>query len=288
MRKRCVHEVSVVLAVILAISCLAASLAAKEPKLTAEELVARHLESIGSAELRAAVNSRLVEGTAILRIRLRGSGTLAGKMTLLSEGRKVRFEILFDHPDYQAERLAFDGEKHHVGWIVPGSRSPLGQIVFDYDELLNEGLLGGALSTAWSLLDTQARQPKLKYRGLKKVKGRRLHRLDYRVRKGGGDLKVSLYFEPETSHHVLSTYEVRIPAGMGATPETSPQQRDTIIRLQETFDDFRQVDGLTLPVDWSVRVTMKTAQESTDWQWNMAFERITHNQAVAANSFILQ
>lgn len=273
--------------VFLVVCCLAVSLTAKEPKLTAEELVAHHLDSIAPANVRAAIKSRLIEGSGLLAIRLGGRGNLLGHATFLSEGRKVRFEMLFDHSEYNAEQLVFDAKKRHVGWIVPGSRSLLGQVAFDYGELLDEGLLGGVLSTAWPLLDLQARQPKLKYRGLKKVEGRKLHRLDYQ-KKRSANLKVSLYFEPETARHVLTTYKIRIPAAMGATPEASPGQRDTLIRLKETFSDFHDMDGLTLPAAWSIRVIIVSAQKSADWEWQITFETVRHNHPVEPNAFVLQ
>ena len=287
MRKHCIRKVSVATAAFLAIPCFAVLLTAKEPKLTAEELVARHLDSIAPAKVRAAVKSRLIEGSGLLTIRLGGRGNLSGQATLLSEGCKVRFEMLFNHSEYRAEQLAFDAKKRHVGWILPGSRSLLGQLAFDYGELLDGGLLGGVLSTAWPLLDLQARQPKLKYRGLKKVEGRKLRRLDYQMTKRSANLKVSLYFELETARHVLTTYEIRIPAAMGATPEASPGQRDTLIRLKETFTDFRDMDGLTLPAAWSIRVIVVSAQKSADWEWQITFETVRHNHPVEPTAFVL-
>ena len=45
-------------------------------------------------------------------------------------------------------------------------------------------------------------QPKLDYRGLKKIEDMELHEVSYRAKKGSGDLKITLYFEPQLFRHV--------------------------------------------------------------------------------------
>jgi len=47
-------------------------------------------------------------------------------------------------------------------------RSQLGQFLYQYDEIVKEGLLEGYSPQPWPLLDLKARRPKLNYRGLKK------------------------------------------------------------------------------------------------------------------------
>src|SRR5436190_24031601 len=79
---------------------------AKDEKLKPEELIAKHLDSIGPAEKRKAVKSRTTVGTAQVIFRVGGSGTLNGKANLLSQGSSVRLGFVFPALDYPGEQLA--------------------------------------------------------------------------------------------------------------------------------------------------------------------------------------
>lgn len=287
MRNRCFRRAVAPAAVVLLMSGLAARLHAKEPKLKPEEVVARHLEALGSAEARAVISSRIASGNAQVKILVGGSGEILGPAGFVSQGRKLCLFVRLNHPDYEREQVAFDGEKPQVGVARPVARSPLGQFVHTYNQILREGLLGGALSSAWPLLDLEQRQPKLGYAGLEEVDDRSLHRLKYNPKKGGGDLKISLYFEPETGRHLLTIYKLTVGAGAGLTHTESAAQQEARFTLEERFGDFRQVDGLTLPTRWTLRLTQDTRETSLLWEWNLAFDNITHNQAIEPAHFHL-
>ena len=162
---------------------------AKSPTIRAEDVVARHLASIGTPEARAAVKNRVATGIAQVVFRLGGHGQLPGKCNVISEGRKVHFEMDFSALGYRGEQFAFDGEKTTVGQVQPGQRSPLSDFVYTYNVILREGFLGGTLSTAWPLLDLTGRQPELDYTGLKKIEGKQLHGLKYKAKKGAGGFR---------------------------------------------------------------------------------------------------
>ncbi|MGA9812872.1 MAG: hypothetical protein WBQ64_08860, partial [Terriglobales bacterium] len=53
-----------------------------------EDVVARHLDSIGTADVRAGARSRIVQGTSRFKIRVGAGGELQGTSALVSEGRK--------------------------------------------------------------------------------------------------------------------------------------------------------------------------------------------------------
>ena len=117
----------------------------------------------------------------------------------------------FPQSVYLAEQLAFDGEHPGTAILPNGSRSTLGRILIEENVPLREGLLGGVLSAAWPLLRVPEQNPKLEYRGLKKIEGRQLHELGYRPRKGVTNTTTLLYLEPETFRHVRSVYKFDLP-----------------------------------------------------------------------------
>jgi len=289
MKRKSRHVTLRVLIPPVLIFCLQATgLPAREQKLKVEDIVVRHLASIGTAEARAAVKNRLVNITPEVVLRLGGQGTISGKGQILSEGRKVRMGLSFGSPDYPGEQIAFDGESVEVGQVRPGQRSVLSTFLYAYDVIVREGLLSGTLSTAWPLLDLGGRQPKLDYTGLKKIDGRQLHEVKYRAKKGAGNMQIALYFDPETFRHVRTQYRLVKSAGMASDPTQSAGQLDTIYTLTEVFDNFRETDGVTLPYATKMDLTVEGQNATVMTHWNFTVTGIVHNQEVDAKSFSIR
>ena len=146
-------------------------------KLKPEELVAKHLDSIGPADKRQAVTKRMTVGPAQVSFRVGGSGTLNGAGNILSDGNLLRLGFAFKALDYSGEQVAFDGKKVTAGQISPGVYPPFSRFIYENDLLIKEGLLFGSLSTGWALLDVAGRKPKMESNGLKKIDGRQLHEI---------------------------------------------------------------------------------------------------------------
>ncbi len=246
-------------------------------KIKIEELIARHLESIGTAEARAGIESIVATGEASAIPRVGGSGKNDGDLRMISTSGKSLIYMKFYSPDYAEEALLFDGKKVDVGQMRPGTRSPLGQLLYTQDLPLKEGLWGGTLSRDWPLLSMEAKQPRLKYRGLRKVDKEKYHEVEYRARKGGTDFKIRLYFDQEHFRHVRTTYQMSIAAPMGSRPGLSSQQSETRIGLIEKFSDFRQENGLTLPRHYVIRYS-NVGSKTLRIDWEMKVNDIQFNQ----------
>ncbi|HSR70613.1 MAG TPA: hypothetical protein VLU25_21985 [Acidobacteriota bacterium] len=246
-------------------------------KITVEELVASHLDSIGTAEARARVESITATGNGSAIPRIGGSGKLVGSARMLSEPGKSLIYMNFATPDYAEEALLFDGESVEVGQMSPGQRSPLGNLLKTQELPLREGLIGGTLSRDWPFLNLPERDPKLKYKGLRKLDGVKYHEVEYKARKGKTDFRIRLYFEQETFRHVLSDYRMSISASMGSRPIDSSQQSETRYVLIEEFSDFRQEGGLTLPHKYVIRYT-REGNATLKIDWELELEEFTFNQ----------
>ncbi len=278
----------VLLLSVMLLGSSAMRLNAKEEKLKIEELITKHLASIGTPEALAASHGRTIEGRAQVIFRIGGTGLLNGKGTIASDGRKYFIGMEFGVVNYPGDEMAFDGDNVTVNSIKPGRRSNLGDFIHLHEILLKEGLLGGATTTAWPLLDLASRQPKLNYTGLKKVEGRSLHEVKYRAKKGGGDLQIWLYFDPETFRHVSSRYRYTVPSTMGATPAESANQRETVYTLDEQFGNFAGVDSLTLPHFYKLTMTMEGQNGSFLTEWNLQAEKVSHNQQLGPETFVVK
>src|SRR5512146_1070204 len=64
-------------------------------KLTLDQLIAKHLESLGPAEARAVSKSRASEWNARYVVKMGGQGIGEGRGVFVTEGRKLAFALKF-------------------------------------------------------------------------------------------------------------------------------------------------------------------------------------------------
>lgn len=254
--------------------------------MTVEDLVAKHLGSIGTADARNA-KTRITEGSVTYKILVGGSGEAAGKGIFVSDGVKRQLMMKINDRNYRGEQLVFDGDKVQVAFsLTQQRRSQFGEFLYTQPVPLREGLLGGLLTASWPLLDLPAREPKLSYQGLKKIDGRDLHDLLYKPKKGT-DYEIHLYFDPETFRHVLTVYTITIQPRMRFNGDTqNVRQVPERHRIEEHFSDFRQFDGLTLPARYELKYTQELQTGGTTlFIWDLAVSQIANNVGVDPRNF---
>jgi hypothetical protein len=271
---------------VLGIAAIAGTTRAQEKKLKPQQLLAKHLDSIGTAENRKKVATRMTAGGVQVVFRLGGQGTLNGQANFLSEGNSTRVGMKFPALDYSGEQLAFDGNKVTVGQLSPGVQSPLGNFVRENDMVLKEGLLLGSLTTSWALLDTAGRNPRLDDAELKKIDGRTLYEMRYQPRRGGSQIKAWLYFDPETFRHVKSQFKLEAPQ----TRMTNISDSAELVRylIVEDFDQFKEVDGVTLPHSYKLDYSIDAPRAASFTSWTYLIEQIVHNGKLERQLFSVQ
>jgi len=291
----------VTVAVVAAASTVGLGAADMKP----EDLVAKHLDSIGTAEARAA-KSRIVQGTSLFKIRIGGGGELTGTSGLVSEGRKSVFMIKLGNNDYRGEQFVTDGEKVSAAATTSDHKwSDLGYFVRAQDQIVREGLLGGELTTAWALLNLAENKAKLNFDGEKKVDGRSAYQLTYHSKKKD-ELTVHLYFDPQTYQHIATTYSITLASGLGGfSPSISDQagltsstnagggditqsakQRETRYTIEERFSDFKTAEGLTLPSKYSIHFTEELQNGMTKvYEWDLTADEISNNRPLDPKNF---
>jgi len=263
-----------------------------------EDLIARHLQSIGTPEARKA-KSRVIEGTANYKILVGGSGQLSGKAAMVSEQRKMNLLLKLMTADYRGEQIVFDGDRVKVvGTYADKSRSEFGEFILANDSPIREGLLGGVLSTGWALEDIDGRKPKLHLEGKKQIDGRSLEALRYQPKKST-DLQIVLYFDPETGRHVKTVYTASqqpiarqtigmdpSSAQMDSAEVRSARSQQTRFRIEEDFSDFQTTEGLTLPANYQLRFTEELENGFTKsvW-WNVTSNRVLNNVSLDPRNF---
>ncbi len=222
-----------------------------------EDIIAKHLESIGGAETRASVHSRIVAGIVVATERSPGTAKFSGRAVMASEGNKNMIGMGFEDAGRFQEKVAFDGKNVTVGSPRPGSHGYWGDFLLTHDNIIKLGLVGGTLSDAWPLLNLSEKKQTLEYRGIKKIGGKSLHEIKY-VPRSSSDLEINLFFDAETFQHVRTEYTRVISAGLGAgvigsgrpgsasqsgAIDASGQQRPTRYKMVEEFGNWTPKAG---------------------------------------------
>lgn len=260
------------------------SVAATPQKLTAEEVVARHLESIGDEKARASVTTRIISGTSQVIFRTTPTGQASGKAVLASDGFKNLIGMSFPSPVYPREQFGFDGDTFLAAYTVPGVRSTLGGFLMTHGLIFKQGLMGGTLSSAWPLLDPSLRGAKLEYKGLKKIDNRELQEVRYLPR-GAGELTIDLYFDPENFQHVRTEYNRVIAAGVGDRSYISAQGKETRYKMVEEFSDFQKEGGLILPHAYKIKLSADSGTGSFLGEWTIKLTQFSFNEKIDQGSF---
>lgn len=287
-----------------------------------EEVVAKSLDAVGTAQARASAKSRVVESAVEYRILVGGAGYLDGKGVLVSQDDKMQFMMKLNNNLYRGEQFIYDGRDYQIARTTANQqRSSFGEFVQVQGAVLKDGLFGGVLSTAWPLYDLDHHKVKLSYAGIKKVDGNDAIELHYSSKKDG-DMDISLFFDAQTFRHIETVYFVRVRAQLGntnplaasidapGTPSPSSpdsfggptgpvggvsnevataRQQESRYRLEEHFSDFKTADGLTLPTKYVIHYSQELGNgRTTVSEWTMTANNIMNGTGVDARNFQLK
>ena len=269
----------------LVAACVALALASPASlaeKIKPEEIVARHLEAIGPANARA--SARIIAGTSQVIFRTPPPGQANSRAVLASDGLKCLIGMSFPSPIYPREELGFNGNRFVAAFVTPGVRSVLGDFLMTHDLIFKQGLIGGALSTAWPLEDLANRNAQVEYMGVRNLDDRTVHELRY-VPRGGSDLKIKLFFDRETFQHVRTEYERVIPAPTGTRGYGNVQERETRYYMIEEFSSFKKESDLTLPHVYKITLTVDAQNGTFLAEWLIKLTQFEFNQKIDPNSF---
>lgn len=267
----------------LLILIFAASIFAQ--KMTTDELLAKHLDSIGTATDRVATKTLIAVGDAQIKSVTKITTPIVGRIVIASAGEKLFWGLGLNSTDYPLEKFSFDGKDAKTAVIRLGIRSTLGGFVESNDLMLKQGLFGGTLGTSWTMLDLANRKGKISMEGTKKINGKEAYTVSYSP-KGGGDVEVKVYFDKETFRHVRTEYKRVSSAGIGTTPEASSRLSENRIIVTEDFSDFKPEGKLMLPHNYHISyVTTGNSNGSTSIEWIFNLTEFAANQKMADGTF---
>lgn len=266
---------------ILLLACVSGSYA---QKMRAEDIVAKHLDSIGTAATRAQVKSQIIVGNTTVKFISQKRASLPGRVVFASAGEKNFLGMRFDSNIYPFEKFSYDGKKSKVGFVRSGLRSDLGSFVYSNSGIMEESLIGGTLLSSWGLIDLTNKKAKLSYSGTKRTDGKEAYVLSYSP-KGSTDVDIKLYFDKETFQHIRTEYKRISSAGIGATPGQSSQINETRISLTESFSNFKAENGLTLPHEYRLFYSSLGQNGTNEIEWVSNLTEFAFNQNLSPGTF---
>jgi hypothetical protein len=258
---------------LLIVGCTSISLAADTK---AQQVIAQHLISIGTAEARAAVKSRTVKGS----LHCKGlSGGLDHNWGMTSERTNADFAMRF--ASHRWDQFVIRG----CGIADRPIAYP--EFLGDKDFIIKEGLLGGELSPGWALEQIDRNRAKIEYLGQTKVDGQELLGVAYHGRSSDG-VTVKLYFEPSTFHHVMSVHTATT-TGVLERGNKYPQLDGLRYTIEERFSDFQTEGGISLPRRYDLKYTVEqpTYQEPRGGpirtsEWDLRVDKVVDNPDLSA------
>jgi len=266
---------------ILTIAAFSSVLAAQDLK--ADEIIAKHLDSIGKQEARDGIKTLMAVGLSEFQSRIplvKGGG----KAIVVSDAENLFFVISLNSKEYPFEKIGYFDGKASLPYISAGMRSMLGVFINEHEKILADGLFSGIISLRWALLDPQKRKAKFKSAGRKKIDGKKLYALDYFTSSGGSnEFTIRLFFD-EAFNHVRSEYRREIIRGQG-TFGAANQQANALLVLTEDFSDFKTVDGITLPYSYRVDFISNSNSTVNENIWGVKVSQYYFNQKLAPDFF---
>lgn len=253
-------------------------------KVRVEDILAKHVESIGGTDTRGRVRNRMIVGSVAVTYVSQKNQSTEGRVVFASEKEKNYFGMKLNANDYTGESFKFDGKNSAVGYANVGTRSVLGNFVESNAWLLSDSLFGGTLVSSWALIAGAETKGKLSFDGVKKVNGKEAYVLAY-SRKGGSDLDVNLFFDKETFQHIRTEYKRTSSAGIGTRPEQSSGFSETRYKLTEDFSDFRAENGLVLPHKYRIEYLVTGQRGTTELAWDHVLTNFLFNQNLDSATF---
>jgi hypothetical protein len=253
-------------------------------KITVEELVAKHRESVGTKDKLDALMSRMAMGISEFESKFPSKKT-NGKAVVASRGEDFMFLVSLNSREYPFEKIGFFKNKVELPWVTAGTRSPLGAFVAEHEKMLTNGVFTGVISNSWALFDSDLRGARTKLAGKKKVGESDTYVLEFWPRgMDSAEFTIRMFFDASTFRHVRTEYRHTINPAQDTFGRLGRQGglRQALI---EDFGDFRTVDGLTLPYKYDAHYSTDSNSGTYEYFWRLTLQQHLLNANLDPNFF---
>jgi len=267
-------RVTTLLSLLLLLASLPTSgLAAdEEEKLTAAEIIGKHLAAAGGKAQIARIKSRVAIGTA------QRDSDAGVPVAIMSEAPN-RVSAIYQFKDYNWQ-LTYDGSK---SIFRPAFSRASSAIMHKYEDMLATGTMFNGMSLYNVLTDAVSEGAKLEAKGTKKVQGRKA----YVVEMKRGSQSTRLYFDAETFMWVRTDYgSVRITKDLGSfTNAPVSKDEETTHDFYVETSDFKEVEGVKLPFKMVIVATAPILRQRNTGTIVATIKEYQHNVPIDPSMF---
>lgn len=258
--------------------------------LRSDEIVARHLETVGPKDKRDGLSTLMITGLSEFETSspaVKGGG----KAIVVSDPRNFFFLISLNSREYAYDKIGYFDGKVSLPFVSAGNRSLLGAFINEHQRMLADGVFGGVMSLRWPLLQAATGGgPKLQGASVKKIDGKKVYAVDFDPGSGGmAEFAIRFFFDADTFNHIRTEYRYEVqPNSPTFNARDSPRQNQiasAIGMLTEEFSDFRKVEGMTLPFRYRVEFTSNSASGAYKSMWGIRVAEYRFNQKLADGFF---
>jgi hypothetical protein len=204
-------------------------------KLSANDIISKHIIAIGGKEALSKIKTRVAIGTA------KKDSDAAVTAAIMSEAPN-RVSAIYQFEGYNWQ-LSYDGSKPLFRPLFSRAVAPVMQ---KYEDMLTTGTMFNDVSLYNALIAGEAAGVKFEAKGTKKIKGKNCYVVEMKRPKGEA---VRMFFDTDTFMWVRTEYGiVRLTKPMSAfTNEVTSKDEETTYDFFVETSDFKDVDGLKLP-----------------------------------------
>ncbi len=249
-----------------------------------EEVIEKHVNTIGKKEVRALIKNRLITGANEFSSKL-PVVTGGGKALVVSDKDNLFFLLSLNSKEYPFEKIGYFKDKVSLPFVTAGTRSPLGAFLADHGKLLDSGLFMGSMSARWILLEPARYGGKLILGGTKKIDGRKTYVIEFYPSDGASsEFTLRLFIDAESFHHIRSEYRHEISPKQDTFGQLG-RQAGAKLEMIEDFGDFRTVEGITAPYLYSCKFRSSSQSGTFEYTWTIKVAGYFYNQNLAADFF---
>lgn len=251
----------------------------EKPKLKSEDILAKHIASIGTADAITAGTNRKFEGLAQVRnVRLAQSLVRGGSFLASAKDKQIlvmAFQVLANQ-DYAGERIAYDGKVVTIPFVSASQRSAVGSFIFAYPEIIKHHIFGGTLFSSWAPNDSDKHIAKFELQGTEKIGDVDAYKVKV-VPKGGTALNIRMFFDTASFRHLRTEYKYTATAGTLTVDEG--RATETRYTLIEDFSNYKTIGELSLPTTYKVTMRVDSARQGSEFEWLITLTRFAFDKA---------
>lgn len=209
---------------------------AQDEKLTADQILEKHLAAIGGREALGRLKTRVAAGT------VRKDDEPNARFAIMSEAPN-RLAAVYVFRDYDL-RMVYNGK---TARIAPSFARQYGPLTTKYEEMISSGLMFNQISLYNALTSSAPAEFQFEAKGTKKIAGRPAYIVQAKPKKGA---TLRLYFDAETFMWVRTDFgKLQFSRELREFSNDVVNQAGSEVSIDFYIEtsDFREVDGVKLP-----------------------------------------